>query len=729
MSSVSSPDHKKSGCGLLGAVFGGRKKFWPRRTTSTGSLPNQDGILKIINSPKRIPSAGHNSKKRRGSFDDLDANSISSQPSSSRVGPKPQHKVPPGRHQQQHLNQHQGRRPSSNDTTVVPVSRSQASAQNQSNGHNTRKTVPKESMGISGELEMMIAEQQKGRVGGNLVRASSGNVMVHSSLGNLRQPGGTTYTGTKPGTNGRPEEYQTPNNNNNYSHNNMSSKYSNSGMGNIVNKKQIENGGKTTTGGTSLCRALSCRMDPEELKILGNEDYKNGNFAEALALYERAIDLDPSKASYRSNKSAALTALGRLLEAVFECREAIGIEPHYHRAHHRLANLYLRLGEAEKVSFHFKKAGPEADPDILNHAKAVLGHLKKCEEAKRLKDWHTVLRESGNAIAAGADSAPMIFAMQAEAYLKLHRPQDAVTTLTNGPNFDMDRCTKFFGPAGNAMLLVVRAQVDMAAGRFDEAMEAIQHAGRLDPSNREVGVVTRRARAVSTARAHGNDLFKAGRFSEACVAYGQGLEHDPQNSVLLCNRAASRVKLGQFEKAIEDCTAALNSRSSYTKARLRRADCNAKLKKWETAIRDYEILLQESPGNEDVAKAYFEAQMQLKKQRGEDVSNVRFGNDGLIKIQSNEHFKDVTSWPGLSVALFYNKPGNQQTLQFIEQLCKRYLTIKFLKVAVEDHQSLVKSEGVSTLPAFKIYRNGSRLTELPGEDHEFLENSIKEYTS
>lgn len=56
--------------------------------------------------------------------------------------------------------------------------------------------------------------------------------------------------------------------------------------------------------------------------------------------------------------------------------------------------------------------------------------------------------------------------MQAEAYLKLHRPQDAVTTLTNGPNFDTDRCTKFFGPAGNAMLLVVRAQVDMAAGRL-----------------------------------------------------------------------------------------------------------------------------------------------------------------------------------------------------------------------------------------------------------------------
>ncbi|XP_021751826.1 TPR repeat-containing thioredoxin TTL1-like [Chenopodium quinoa] len=729
-SGVSSPDQKKSGCGLLGAVFGGTKKFWPRRATSTGSLPSQHGSLNDVDSPKRIPSDSHNSKKRRGSFDDLDANSsVSSQPSSSRGGPKPQQKCPPVRLQQQQQHQqqqqqHHVRRPSSNDTTVVQASRSLTPAQNQnrSNDHNTKKMPPKEALGISGELEMMIAEHQKGRGGINLVRASSGNVMVQSSLGNLRQPGGSPYT-YKPASNGKPEEQQAPKNIINFS-----SKYSNSGMGNIVNKKQIENGEKAT-GGTSLCRALSCRMDPEELKILGNEDYKNGNFAEALALYERAIDLDPSKASYRSNKSAALTALGRLLEAVFECREAIGIEPHYHRAHHRLANLYLRLGEAEKAIYHFKRAGPEADPDTMSKAKLVLGHMKKCEEAKRLKDWHTVLRESGNTIGAGADSAPMIFALQAEAYLKLHRPQDAVATWENGPDFDVDQCTKLFGSAGNAMLLLIRAQVDMAAGRFDDAMEAIQHAGRLDPSNREVGVVTRRARAVSNARARGNDLFNESRFSEACVAYGQGLEHDPQNSVLLCNRAACRAKLRQFEKAIEDCTAALNARPSYTKARLRRADCNVKLQKWEAAVRDYEILFQESPGDEDMAKAFFKVEMQLKKQRGEDVSNLQFGNDCLVKIHSDEHFKSVTSWPGLSVALFCNKPGERQTLQFIGQLCKRYQTIKFLKVEVEDSQNLVKSEGVGSLPAFKIYQSGSRVKEIRGEDHESLECSIKEYTS
>ncbi|KAJ0534704.1 putative tetratricopeptide-like helical domain superfamily [Helianthus annuus] len=73
------------------------------------------------------------------------------------------------------------------------------------------------------------------------------------------------------------------------------------GMGNICSKASKVS--RKPVNPTSYCRALSTRMDPERLKILGNEDYKNERFAEALALYDAAISIDPEKASYRSTKA------------------------------------------------------------------------------------------------------------------------------------------------------------------------------------------------------------------------------------------------------------------------------------------------------------------------------------------------------------------------------------------------------------------------------------------
>ncbi|XP_022942063.1 inactive TPR repeat-containing thioredoxin TTL3-like [Cucurbita moschata] len=587
---------KKSSCGLLNAVFG-RRGFWMRRTASTASLPTIDPINDLA---KVVSSCS--SRRRRGGSD---------QPLFIHV-PEPESKqaskVGPNQQSQQrtmHSNQQRGVPMSKQNAgcKVAPPPPNKVAATGNGYVEQGRK-VPKEAIGISGELELMINDHQKSKgINGSLLRASSSNFMLFGNLGNLRQGGGgggNAHNVVDYSPNIGREETQVTND-----------KYPNGGMGNIA-KPQLKPSAEQSS---SLCRALSTRMDPEKLKIMGNEDYKNGRFAEALTLYEAAIAIDPNKASYRSNKSAALTALGMLLDAVFECREAIRIEPHYHRAHHRLATLYLRLGEVEKAMYHYRQSGPEADHEHLAKAKAVQAHLNKCTEARRLRDWNTLIKETGFAITSGADSAPQIFALQAEAFLKLHKHQDADEAISRGPSFEVDACTKFLGPAGNANLLLIRAQVDLVAGRFDDALEAAQRASRLDTNNRETNVVMRRARAVAAARWNGNELFKTSRFSEACLAYGEGLEHDPYNSVLLCNRATCRSKLGQFEKAVEDCTTALNVRPSYSKARLRRADCNAKLGKWEASIQDYEFLLRETPNNGEVSEALANARMQLKKQQ------------------------------------------------------------------------------------------------------------------
>jgi len=49
-------------------------------------------------------------------------------------------------------------------------------------------------------------------------------------------------------------------------------------------------------------------------------------------------------------------------------------------------------------------------------------------------------------------------------------------------------------------------------------------------------------------------------------------------------------------------------------------------------------------------------------------------------------------------------------------------------VEIEDHPYLAKSEGVSSIPAFRIYKNGSRVKEISGNNYELLERSVELYS-
>lgn len=118
---------------------------------------------------------------------------------------------------------------------------------------------------------------------------------------------------------------------------------------------------------------------------------------------------------------------------------------------------------------------------------------------------------------------------------------------------------------------------------------------------------------------------------------------------------------------------------------------------------------------------------------------------------------------GVSVALFWRREGDKQAIQFMEQLCKRYPSVNFLKVdpfptketiffpssnrvvltsssplqhttlidqvEVEEHSNIARSEGVSSFPTFIVYKNGSRVKEIPGDKRNLLENTVKSYST
>lgn len=370
------------------------------------------------------------------------------------------------------------------------------------------------------------------------------------------------------------------------------------------------------------------KLDAEVLKNNGNEMYKEGRFKEALALYDKAIGLEPNRAWYHCNKGAALIGLGRLVEAAFACQQAISLDPSYRRAHYRLATLYFRLGDIGKALDEYKLSGLiDEDSEELSKCKILKENITNCVEARDVRDWNILLKESRAAMSSGADYSPLLHAMEVEAFFRLRKHQQAYTTYQNAPNFEVESCTKLFGPSYGAYLLAIRARTYLIDGRFDEAVEFCQRGAKLAPG-REIDELLREAKCLASARSKGNHFFNESKFVEACLSYSEGLEHDPYNPVMLCNRAACRFKLRQFEKAAEDCTLALNVRPTYAKARLRRAHCNAKMERWEAAIQDYEMLTGEDEKKEEVEKSLYLVKTQLEKQRIQD--SKRTSNCGSV---------------------------------------------------------------------------------------------------
>ncbi|CAA2973018.1 TPR repeat-containing thioredoxin TTL1 [Olea europaea subsp. europaea] len=482
-------------------------------------------------------------------------------------------------------------------------------------------------------------------------------------------------------------------------------------------------------GGESVKRTGTCNNnDPEELKRMGNENYRKGNFAEALSFYSKAIAISPGNAPYHFNRAAALMGLRELAEAVRECEEAIRLDPGYTRAHHRLGSLLLSLGQVENARKHLCYPGCQPDAVELQKLQTVENHLNKCSDARRVGDWRNTLREVDAAIASGADASPQLCACRAEALLKLHRLDDAILAMSNIPKFEPST-GKIFGMLFEAYIFFVRAQIELASGRFENALTAIEKAGKLDPRNVEILVMLNNVRLVGRARARGNDLFKSERFTEACSAYGEGLRLDPFNSILYCNRAACWFKLGQWQLSVDDCNQALCIQPNYIKALLRRAASNFKLERWDEAVRDYELLRKELPNDNEVAESLFHAQVALKKSRGEEVYNLKFGGE-VESVSGLEQFRAAISSPSASVVHFKAASNLQckRISPFLDTLCTRYPSINFLKVDIEESPGIAHVENVNIVPTFKIYRKGSRVKEMVCPSPEVLESSVRHYS-
>ena len=111
------------------------------------------------------------------------------------------------------------------------------------------------------------------------------------------------------------------------------------------------------------------------------------------------------------------------------------------------------------------------------------------------------------------------------------------------------------------------------------------------------------AQKASDMKAQGNACYAAKDFDEAIRCYSEALELAPPDdesfsysmAVFYSNRAACHLQLQAWERAVDDCTAALAKSPGYVKALMRRASALEALDRLEDAVQDYHAVLEIDP--------------------------------------------------------------------------------------------------------------------------------------
>ncbi|XP_037668061.1 mitochondrial import receptor subunit TOM34 isoform X1 [Choloepus didactylus] len=298
----------------------------------------------------------------------------------------------------------------------------------------------------------------------------------------------------------------------------------------------------------------------EGLRVAGNQSFRNGQYAEASALYGRALrslqaragSSDPEEESVLySNRAACHLKDGNCTDCIKDCTSALALVPFGVKPLLRRAAAYEAM------------------------EKYPLAYV----------DYMTVLQIDYS-----------------------------VTSALEGIN-RMTRALKdLLGPEWRLKLPPIPSVPVSAQKRWDSlllenhketAKTKTTHTKNKVPSSGNM----ERAKVL---KEEGNELVKKGNHKKAIEKYSESLSFNNLESATYTNRALCHLVLKQYKEAVRDCTDALKLDGKNVKAFYRRAQAYKALKDYKCSLADISSLLQIEPRNGPAQKLQQEVNQSLK---------------------------------------------------------------------------------------------------------------------
>ncbi len=260
---------------------------------------------------------------------------------------------------------------------------------------------------------------------------------------------------------------------------------------------------------------------------LGIALFDKGKTEQAIAQYQTALQLDPDYAEAHNNLGVALFAKGKKEEAFAQYRRALEINPDYADAHYNLGNALLQLGKREEAIAEYRKA-LQITPDdarIFNNLGIALATKGENDGA---------ITQFRKALAVDPDFVDARFDLGA-ALVKNGSLDEAVTQYRKALEIKPDYLKARFG-LGNALL---------RKGDLDGAMACFEKITALNPD------------PLSRWRNLGNGLLQEGDLEEAIICYRQAIKINPSCAEAHANLGLALIRKREIKEAINTLQHAL----------------------------------------------------------------------------------------------------------------------------------------------------------------------------
>ncbi|KAI3968190.1 hypothetical protein MKX01_018493 [Papaver californicum] len=372
----------------------------------------------------------------------------------------------------------------------------------------------------------------------------------------------------------------------------------------------------------------------EKWRVRGNQAYAKGNLSRAEGYYTRGLNCISQKMASKSclkalvmcysNRAAARMTLGRMREALGDCKEAIAIDPNFYKAQLRAANCHLALGEVEDALGFFRSCAQSGGvcldrkvvieaSDGLHKAQKVAGYINHCVEVLQQRKFGDA--EKALTMVTQAESicpnSEKLAEIKAEMLFMLGRYEEVLqlcerslgSLLSNADGQSDNSNAHVSLKNSRAWCLSLISKSYFYLGRLEEAvgfLDKIELAGFVTEKNvvnnlKSSASLSVTVRELLRHKAAGNEAFQSGKYSEAVEHYtaavSSNVESRPFAAICFCNRAAAYQAIGQITDAIADCSLAIALDGNYPKAISRRATLHEMIRDYGKAATDLHRLI------------------------------------------------------------------------------------------------------------------------------------------